>query len=94
MMIYQDGPVGHVVTIAVVLADIVEDQVVFLQAEAQRQRQQEQDAREDVRMLLHVSGEFSVTGTIPCCYVCNRSSHVRSVTIVAIAIELCQCRNN
>lgn len=68
--------------ILIVLADVVEDQIVLRQDKAERQRQQErEDAREDVR-LLHLSGESSVTGTIPCCYVCNRSRHL-------ITIEIC-----
>jgi len=55
-VIYQRQPDRHVV-IVVVLTDVVEDEIVLLQAEAQCQRQQKQDAGEHVRMLLHVSGE-------------------------------------
>ncbi|KMQ97483.1 rnd transporter [Lasius niger] len=92
MMIYQSGP-GRQVVIVIVLADIVEDQVVLLQAETQRQRQQEQDARKDVRMLLHVSGRSSVAGIIPCCYACNRLYHIRS-SIAEITIEPYRCHDN
>jgi len=55
-MIYQRQPDRHVV-IVVVLPDVIEDEVVLLQAEAQCQGQQKQDAGEHVTMLLHVSGE-------------------------------------
>lgn len=87
MMIYQGG---RQVVVVIVLADIVEDQVVLLQTETQRQWQQEQDTRKDARMFLHVSGKSSVAGIIPCCYTCNRLYRIRSYR----RDKPYHCRNN